>query len=82
MIVGAYSREFLSVFVVFCLRINAPLRLREPTEAMRLPQMNTCYPRSAQTLLEREEEREREVDRSGGALFYALSTVDGVFALS
>lgn len=42
-VMGAYSRELLSVFAAFCLRINAPIRLQEPTEAMRLPQMNTCY---------------------------------------
>lgn len=42
----------------FCLQTNAPLRLREPTEAMRLPQMNTCYS-APHRLCWRERKRER-----------------------
>lgn len=73
MVVGAYSREFLSVFVVFCLQINAPIRLQtDRSDAS--PTNEHLLLCSAQTLLEREREREK-----GKALFYALSTLDGVF---
>lgn len=59
MVAGAYSREFLSVLAVcFVSRNNGSIRLQEPTEAMRLPQMNTCYS-ALHRLCWRESERER-----------------------